>query len=83
VFRKAGLTSVSVKLLDRLFSRMPPTGPQQQQMAAHDCFPVVRRGVHKVGIPVHDYCVDDVENPLDDYCVEDVENPFDDCCIEY
>nr|ADE75809.1 unknown [Picea sitchensis] len=55
------------------FSRMPPAGPQRQEMAVHDYFPVLRGGVHKVGIPVHDYCFDDGLNP---YCIEDDENPL-------
>nr|ADE76795.1 unknown [Picea sitchensis] len=59
VFRKAGLTSVSVKLLDSPFSRMPPAGPEREEMAAQDYFPEVRGGVHQVGITVHDYCADD------------------------
>ena len=60
VFRKAGLTSVSIKLLNLSFSRMPPEGTQRQEMVALDYFPNLRRGVHNVGFTVEERNISDL-----------------------
>ena len=44
VFRMAGVTRAAVKLFRNMFFRMPPTGPQREEMSRRRYFPIVRGG---------------------------------------
>lgn len=58
VFRKAGLTSISVKILDKPFPRIPDQGTtDREQWARPDYFPRVRGA---------DECVDDGDDSEDE-----------------